>query len=155
MARILLGVTGGIAAYKACDLVRLLVKAGHDVIPLVTPGAERFVRAETFTALARRPAGEDVYLHLTRADLLAVAPLTANTLARLAHGLADSVLTEAAPRTVPEFEDKLLPGLPIGVRSAPIRTTRIITKPLSRKEMREGPVDYHELSGRWARQLGR
>lgn len=96
MARILLGVTGGIAAYKACELVRLLVKAGHDVIPLVTPGAERFVRAETFAALARRPAGEDVYLHLTRADLLAVAPLTANTLARLAHGLADSVLTEAA-----------------------------------------------------------
>lgn len=96
MARILLGVTGGIAAYKACELVRLLVKAGHDVIPLVTPGAERFVRAETFTALARRPAGEDVYLHLTRADLLAVAPLTANTLARLAHGLADSALTEAA-----------------------------------------------------------
>lgn len=67
----------------------------------------------------------------------------------------DAFLTEAAPRTVPEFEDKLLPGLPIGVRSAPIRTTRIITKPLSRKEMREGPVDYHELSGRWARQLGR
>ena len=96
MARILLGVTGGIAAYKACELVRLLVKAGHDVIPLVTPGAERFVRAETFAALARRPAGEDVYLHLTRADVLAVAPLTANTLAKLAHGLADSVLTEAA-----------------------------------------------------------
>ena len=96
MARILLGVTGGIAAYKACDLVRLLVKAGHEVIPLVTPGADRFVRAGTFAALARRPAGEDVYLHLTRADLLAVAPLTANTLAKLAHGLADSVLTEAA-----------------------------------------------------------
>lgn len=96
MARILLGVSGGIAAYKACELVRLLVRAGHEVVPLVTPGAERFVRAETFTALARRPAGEDVYLHLTRADLLAVAPLTANTLAKLAHGLADSVLTEAA-----------------------------------------------------------
>ncbi len=96
MARILFGVSGGIAAYKACELVRLLVRAGHDVVPLVTPGAERFVRAETFTALARRPPGEDVYLHLTRADLLVVAPLTANTLAKLAHGLADSVLTEAA-----------------------------------------------------------
>lgn len=96
MARILLGVSGGIAAYKACELVRLLVRAGHDVVPLVTPGAERFVRSETFTALARRPPGEDVYLHLTRADLLVVAPLTANTLAKLAHGLADSVLTEAA-----------------------------------------------------------
>lgn len=96
MARILLGVTGGIAAYKACELTRLLVKAGHDVVPLVTPGAERFVRAETFTALARRPPQEDVYPHLTRADLLVVAPCTANTLAKLAYGLADNVLTEAA-----------------------------------------------------------
>ena len=43
MSRVLLGVTGGIAAYKACELTRLLVKAGHEVIPLVTPGAERFV----------------------------------------------------------------------------------------------------------------
>src|SRR5690348_10226008 len=96
MARILLGVSGGIAAYKACEVCRLLVKAGHDVVPLVTPGAERFVTAETFRALARRPAAEDVYLHLTRADLLVVAPATANTLAKLAHGLADNVLTEAA-----------------------------------------------------------
>ena len=96
MARILLGVTGGIAAYKACEVCRLFVKGGHEVVPLVTPGAERFVTAETFRALARRPAGEDVYLHLTRADLLIVAPCTANTLAKLAHGIADNVLTEAA-----------------------------------------------------------
>jgi phosphopantothenoylcysteine decarboxylase/phosphopantothenate--cysteine ligase len=96
MARVLLGVSGGIAAYKACEVCRLLVKAGHDVVPLVTPGAERFVTAETFRALARRPPAEDVYLHLTRADLLLVAPCTANTLAKLAHGLADNVLTEAA-----------------------------------------------------------
>src|SRR5215204_6326753 len=67
MARILLGVTGGIAAYKAAELTRLLVKARHEVYPLVT-----------------------------RADLLVVAPCTANTLAKLAHGLADNVLTEAA-----------------------------------------------------------
>jgi phosphopantothenoylcysteine decarboxylase / phosphopantothenate---cysteine ligase len=96
MARILLGVSGGIAAYKACEVCRLLVKAGHDVIPLVTPGAERFVTAETFRALARRPPAEDLYLHLTRAELLLVAPCTANTLAKLAQGLADNVLTEAA-----------------------------------------------------------
>src|SRR5437879_8792573 len=96
MARVLLGVTGGIAAYKACELCRLLVKDGHDVVPLLTPGAERFVTAETFRALARRPAADDVYLHLTRGDLLLVAPCTANTLAKLAHGLADNVLTEAA-----------------------------------------------------------
>src|SRR5665213_2157369 len=96
MARVLLGVSGGIAAYKACEICRLLVKRGHEVIPLVTPGAERFVTAETFRALARRPPGDDVYLHLTRADLLLIAPCTANTLAKLAHGLADNVLTEAA-----------------------------------------------------------
>jgi phosphopantothenoylcysteine decarboxylase/phosphopantothenate--cysteine ligase len=96
MARVLLGVTGGIAAYKACELTRLLVKAGHEVIPLVTRGADRFVRRETFAALARRPANEDLYPHLTRADLLVIAPLTANTMAKLACGLADDVLTEAA-----------------------------------------------------------
>src|SRR5690348_11522844 len=96
MARILLGVSGGIAAYKACELCRLLVKAAHEVVPLTTPEAERFVTAETFRALARRPPAEDVYLHLTRADLLVVAPATANTIAKLAHGIADNVLTEAA-----------------------------------------------------------
>ncbi len=96
MARVLVGVTGGIAAYKACELVRLLVKGGHEVVPLVTPGAERFVRAETFFALARRSPGDDQYVHLTRADLLVVAPLTANTLGKLAHGLADNLVAEAA-----------------------------------------------------------
>jgi phosphopantothenoylcysteine decarboxylase / phosphopantothenate---cysteine ligase len=95
VARILVGVTGGIAAYKACELVRLLVKAGHEVVPLVTPGAERFVRAETFYALARRRPTEE-YPHLQRADLLVIAPLTANTLAKMAHGLADNLVTEAA-----------------------------------------------------------
>jgi phosphopantothenoylcysteine decarboxylase/phosphopantothenate--cysteine ligase len=97
MARILVGVTGGIAAYKACELVRLLVKAGHEVIPLVTTGADRFVRAETFNALARRdPAAGGLYPHLERANLLVIAPLTANTLAKLAHGLADNLVTETA-----------------------------------------------------------
>src|SRR3954471_17103158 len=96
MSRVLLGVTGGIAAYKACELTRLLVKQGHDVIPLLTRGAQRFVTEETFLALARRPRNDDVYEHLTRADLLVVAPCTANTLAKLANGIADNVLTEAA-----------------------------------------------------------
>jgi hypothetical protein len=67
----------------------------------------------------------------------------------------DSFLTEPAPRTVPDFDDTLLKPLPITVRSAPSRTTQIITPPLSRKDMRKGSVDFHALSGRWARQLGR
>lgn len=96
MARVLLGVTGGIAAYKAAELCRLLVKAGHDVVPVLTRGAERFVTAETFRALARRPAPEGPYPHLERFDLVVIAPLTANTLAKLAHGLADNLVAEAA-----------------------------------------------------------
>jgi phosphopantothenoylcysteine decarboxylase / phosphopantothenate---cysteine ligase len=96
MARVLLGVTGGIAAYKACELARLLVRAGHEVTPILTPEAETFVSAKTFEALARREAPRELYPHLVEADLLVVAPLSANTLAKLAHGLADNVLTQAA-----------------------------------------------------------
>jgi phosphopantothenoylcysteine decarboxylase/phosphopantothenate--cysteine ligase len=96
VAKILLGVSGSIAAYKSCELLRLLVRAGHEVVPLVTTAAERFVRAETFFALARRPPAESPYPHLETADLLVVAPLSANTLAKLAHGFADDLLTEAA-----------------------------------------------------------
>jgi phosphopantothenoylcysteine decarboxylase/phosphopantothenate--cysteine ligase len=95
VARVIVGVTGGIAAYKACELVRLLVKAGHEVTPLLTPGAQRFVTQETFDALARRQDDRDPYPHLRRADLIVIAPLSANTLGKLAHGLADNVLTEA------------------------------------------------------------
>ena len=95
MARIILGISGGIAAYKACEIIRLLVTAGHDVVPLPTRGAQRFVTAETFAALARTEAPAGQYPHLQRADLIVVAPLTAHTMARLAHGLADDVLTEA------------------------------------------------------------
>jgi phosphopantothenoylcysteine decarboxylase/phosphopantothenate--cysteine ligase len=96
MARVLVGVTGGIAAYKACELVRLLVQAGHEVTPILTPDAERFVTTHTFEALARREAPRDLYPHLVGADLLVIAPLSANTLAKIAHGLADNVLTQAA-----------------------------------------------------------
>ena len=93
VARVLVGVTGGIAAYKACELVRLLVRAGHEATPLLTAEAETFVSAKTFEALARRDAPRELYPHLVEADLLVVAPLSANSLAKLAQGLADNVLT--------------------------------------------------------------
>ena len=96
MAKILLGITGGIAAYKACELIRMFVKDGHDVVPLPTRGAEEFVARKTFFALARRSESDDPYPHLEHADLLVVAPCTANTLAKLAAGAADNLLTEAA-----------------------------------------------------------
>jgi phosphopantothenoylcysteine decarboxylase/phosphopantothenate--cysteine ligase len=96
MARVIVGVTGGIAAYKACELVRLLVRAGHEVTPVLTAEAEGFVSARTFEALARREQPRELYPHLVEADLLVVAPLSANTLAKLAHGLADNVLAQLA-----------------------------------------------------------
>ena len=96
MARVLLGVTGGIAAYKACELCRLLVKDGPRR-RAARHARRRALRHRRDVPRARAAsAGDDVYLHLTRADLLVVAPCTANTLAKLAHGLADNVLTEAA-----------------------------------------------------------
>ena len=96
VARVIQGVTGGIAAYKACELTRLLVQAGHEVTPVLTAEAESFVSAKTFEALARREMPRELYPHLVEADLLVVAPLSANTLAKLAHGLADNVLTQTA-----------------------------------------------------------
>src|ERR1044072_4229419 len=96
MGRVLLGVTGGIAAYKACELTRLLVRAGHEGTPILTPDAERFVAAPTFQALARREMPRELFPHVVEADLLVIAPLSANTLAKLAHGQADNVLTQTA-----------------------------------------------------------
>ncbi|TMB27208.1 MAG: bifunctional phosphopantothenoylcysteine decarboxylase/phosphopantothenate--cysteine ligase CoaBC [Deltaproteobacteria bacterium] len=96
MARVLVGVSGGIAAYKACELTRLLVRAGHEVTPILTPEAERFVAAQTFEALARREMPRELFPHLVEADLLVIAPLSANTLGKLAQGLADNVLTQTA-----------------------------------------------------------
>jgi phosphopantothenoylcysteine decarboxylase/phosphopantothenate--cysteine ligase len=96
VAKVLLGVSGGIAAYKASELTRLLVRAGHEVTPILTLEAESFVTAKTFEALARREMPRELYPHLVEADLLVVAPLSANTLAKLAHGLADNVLTQTA-----------------------------------------------------------
>ena len=96
MARVLVGVTGGIAAYKACELTRLLVRAGHEVTPILTPEAERFVTAQTFEALARKEMPRELFPHLVEADLLVIAPLSANTLAKLAHGQAGNVLTQTA-----------------------------------------------------------
>jgi phosphopantothenoylcysteine decarboxylase / phosphopantothenate---cysteine ligase len=96
MARILVGVSGGISAYKACELVRLFVKAGHEVIPLLTPAGESFVSAQTLNALARRSSSGSPYPHLERADLYVIAPATANTLAKLAGGIADNLVTESA-----------------------------------------------------------
>jgi phosphopantothenoylcysteine decarboxylase/phosphopantothenate--cysteine ligase len=103
MPRLLLGVTGGVAAYKSAELVRLFVKEGADVQVVLTDAASRFVGAATFQALSGKPVYTDMWdvrvpndmahIELTRdRDLVVVAPATADFIAKLAHGLADDLL---------------------------------------------------------------
>jgi phosphopantothenoylcysteine decarboxylase / phosphopantothenate---cysteine ligase len=119
VARILVGVSGGIAAYKAVELVRLATRAGHAVRVVQTPTSLQFVGRATFEGVTGAPVlvdeferdpargaypGEPAPSHdpishlelVRRADVLCVAPASANTIAKLAHGLADSLLTSAA-----------------------------------------------------------
>jgi len=136
MARVLLGVSGGIAAYKALELARLATKAGHDVRVLMTEGAKRFVGAASFEGIVGAPAlsseferdpmrgtfpgdsapDHDPIGHLevvANADAYLVAPASANTIAKLAAGIADSMVTTAflactAPRLVaPAMNDRM------------------------------------------------
>lgn len=99
--RIVVGISGGIAAYKAVGVVRLLVLAGHDVHVVPTEAALRFVGRPTLEAMSRNPVHDSVFdgvaevRHVAlgqRADLIIVAPATANTLAKIAHGFADDLL---------------------------------------------------------------
>ncbi len=100
--RVVLGVAGGIAAYKACSLLRLLTEAGHDVTVVPTAAALRFVGAATWSALSGKPVHTDVWSDVhdvphvrlgQEADLVVVAPATADLLAKAATGQADDLLT--------------------------------------------------------------
>ncbi|MBK8500385.1 MAG: bifunctional phosphopantothenoylcysteine decarboxylase/phosphopantothenate--cysteine ligase CoaBC [Flavobacteriales bacterium] len=102
--KVLLGVTGGIAAYKCAALVRLLVKAGADVQVVMTPAAHDFITPLTLATLSKRPVLTDLFIrdgsgqwndhvHLARwADVLLIAPASANTLGKMAHGQCDNLL---------------------------------------------------------------
>src|SRR4051795_1461143 len=136
MARILLGVSGGIAAYKSLELARLATKEGHAVRVLMTPAAERFVGRASFEAIVGSPVlssefepdpgrgafpGDPAPEHdpighlevVANADVYLVAPASANTVAKLAAGIADSMLTTSflacsAPRLVaPAMNDRM------------------------------------------------
>ena len=100
--RVVLGVTGGIAAYKACELTRRFTESGHDVTVVPTAAALHFVGAATWAALSGKPVSAEVWTDVhevphvrigQEADLVVVAPATADVLAKAAHGLADDLLT--------------------------------------------------------------
>jgi phosphopantothenoylcysteine decarboxylase/phosphopantothenate--cysteine ligase len=102
MTRVVLGVSGGIAAYKACELLRRFTESGHDVTVVPTRAALEFVGAATWAALSGKPVSADVWESVHEvphvrigqsADLVVVAPATADLLAKAAHGLADDLLT--------------------------------------------------------------
>ncbi|MGI6087760.1 MAG: flavoprotein [Kiritimatiellia bacterium] len=104
---VILGVTGSIAAYKAVELARLIVKAGYAVRVVMTAAAGKFVGELTFRTVSRHPVLTDMFAepsvwtpsHIAWADQAAamvVAPCTANVIAKLAHGLADDALTAVA-----------------------------------------------------------
>jgi phosphopantothenoylcysteine decarboxylase/phosphopantothenate--cysteine ligase len=136
VARILLGVTGGISAYKAVEVVRLATKAGHSVRVVQTPASLKFVGRDTFEGVTGAPVlvdefeedpargafpGDEPPAHapishlelVRRADVYAIVPASANTIAKLAHGLADNLLTSAALASVaplivaPAMNDKM------------------------------------------------
>ncbi len=100
--KVVLGVSGGIAAYKACELLRRLTESGHDVRVVPTGSALNFVGAATWSALSGHPVSTEVWNDVHEvphvrigqgADLVVVAPATADMLAKAAHGLADDLLT--------------------------------------------------------------
>ena len=102
LPNVVLGVGGGIAAYKACELLRLFTESGHGVTVVPTAAALRFVGEPTWAALSGRPVATEVWervhevphVRLGRhADLVVVAPATADLLAKAAHGMADDLLT--------------------------------------------------------------
>jgi phosphopantothenoylcysteine synthetase/decarboxylase len=119
---ILLGVTGSIAAHRAVDLASLLTKAGHAVHVVMTKDAMRFVTPLPFKTLSRHPVVTDLYdeeegwkpMHIEladRADLLLVAPATANTIAKLAHGIADDALGCIALALNPQAKVLIAPAM--------------------------------------------
>lgn len=102
--KILLGVTGGIAVYKAIDLTSKLVQNGHEVRVIMTESAQQFVTPLAFQALSRNPVYTDIFIeqnpaeiqHISLgdwADIMVIAPLTASTLGKIAHGISDNMLT--------------------------------------------------------------
>ncbi len=134
MRRILLGVTGSIAAYKAAELVRLFVKNGDEVSVVMTEAATKFVAPLTFQTLSRNPVSVDQFAppvswkpeHISLADaaeLVVVAPATANTIAKLRYGIADNLLTATLLAT----------KAPIVV--APVMNTGMLENPVTQENL--------------------
>jgi phosphopantothenoylcysteine decarboxylase/phosphopantothenate--cysteine ligase len=156
--RILIGVTGGIAAYKVCTLASRLTQAGAHVDVVMTDAAIRFVTPLTFQALTGRPVyadlwgapGEGLPTHIAHvglahaADLLVIAPATANTIGKLANGIADNMLTTLA--LAARCPTMIAPAMDVGMWSHPA-TQSNIAKLRARDVYVAGPARGRMASG--------
>ena len=154
------GVGGGIAAYKACELLRRFTESGHDVTVVPTAAALQFVGAPTWAALSGKPVATDVWHDVHEvphvrigqsADLVVVAPATADLLAKAAHGLADDLLTNTlltarcpvvlAPAMHTEMWEHAATRDNVATLRAPRRAGRRARRgPADRRRHRQGPA---------------
>ncbi len=149
--KILLGVTGSIAAYKSLELLRLYIKAGADVRVVMTPSAKKFVAPLSFEALSRNRVLDDTneswaddFNHIKIAqwaDILVIAPLTANTIAKLANGIADNILTQCA---------LAYPGIKL---IAPSANTAMIQNPMIQASQKMLAIANYEIIATQTKEL--
>ncbi len=149
--KILLGVTGSIAAYKSLELLRLYIKAGAEVRVVMTPAAKKFVAPLSFEALSRNRVLDDTneswaddFNHIkisSWADILVIAPVTANTIAKLANGIADTILTQCA---------LAYPGIKL---LAPSANTNMIQNPLIQASQKMLAIANYEIIATQTKEL--
>lgn len=149
--KILLGVTGSIAAYKSLELLRLYIKAGADVRIVMTPAAKKFVQPLSFEALSRNRVLDDSneswandFNHIKIAqwaDLFIIAPVTANTIAKLANGIADTILTQCA---------LAYPGIKL---LAPSANTNMIQNPMIQASQKMLAIANYEIIATQTKEL--
>ena len=141
--KILLGVTGSIAAYKSLELLRLYIKAGAEVRVIISPAAKKFVAPLSFEALSRNRVLDDTneswaddfnHIKISQwADLFVIAPVTANTIAKLANGIADTILTQCA---------LAYPGIKL---IAPSANTNMIQNPMIQASQKMLAIANYEI----------
>ncbi|MDD2838283.1 MAG: bifunctional phosphopantothenoylcysteine decarboxylase/phosphopantothenate--cysteine ligase CoaBC [Sulfuricurvum sp.] len=149
--KILLGITGSIAAYKSLELLRLFIKAGAEVRVVMTPSAKKFVAPLSFEALSRNRVLDDTneswaddFNHIKIAqwaDLLVIAPVTANTIAKLANGIADTILTQCA---------LAYPGIKL---LAPSANTNMIQNPMIQASQKMLAIANYEIIATQTKEL--
>ncbi|MCI4407221.1 MAG: bifunctional phosphopantothenoylcysteine decarboxylase/phosphopantothenate--cysteine ligase CoaBC [Sulfuricurvum sp.] len=149
--KILLGITGSIAAYKSLELLRLFIKAGAEVRVVMTPAAKKFVQPLSFEALSRNRVLDDEneswaddfnHIKITQwADLFVIAPATANTIAKLANGIADTMLTQCA---------LAFPGIKL---IAPSANTNMIHNPMIQASQKMLAIANYEIIATQTKEL--